>query len=159
MRARTLETGIRPLSPVGAILVIGLALLGCGPTAHPTEPAGQSPAAPVAEPKTLRIAMTAEREPKGGIVPIQGSLGWREYGHAFHAGLTATDPQDNVLPRLAQKMPSVGDGDWKLLPDGQMEVTWKLRPSARWHDGKPLVADDFAFGMRVMQDAEYPWLR
>ena len=147
--------------PAIGLLTAVVILVACSPGGKPSDPgtAAAPGQATTTGPKTLRIAMTAEREPKGGVVPIQGSLGWREYGYTFHAGLAAIDAQDNVLPRLAQKVPSVADGDWKLLPDGQMEVTWRLRTDAKWHDGVLLTAADFAFGSRVTQDPEYPWLR
>ena len=33
-----------------------------------------------------------------------------------------------------------------------MELTWKLRPNVKWHDGIPLTADDFVFGIQVIKD-------
>lgn len=33
-----------------------------------------------------------------------------------------------------------------------MEVTWKIRPDAYWHDGTPLTAEDFGFGFEVIRD-------
>ncbi|MEA2641605.1 MAG: peptide/nickel transport system substrate-binding protein, partial [Chloroflexota bacterium] len=44
----------------------------------------------------------------------------------------------------------------KVNPDGTMDVTWSLRPDVRWHDGTPLTADDFVFGLAVQQDPETP---
>ena len=41
----------------------------------------------------------------------------------FHAGLTTYDGQGNIVPVLAQKVPSIDDGDWKLQSDGSMDVT------------------------------------
>ena len=35
-----------------------------------------------------------------------------------------------------------------------MEVTWKLKPNLKWHDGAPLTADDFAFGIQVAKDPQ-----
>jgi peptide/nickel transport system substrate-binding protein len=35
-----------------------------------------------------------------------------------------------------------------------MELTWKLRPNAFWHDGTPLKASDFIFGTEVARDPE-----
>src|SRR5712692_9073159 len=37
-----------------------------------------------------------------------------------------------------------------------MDVTWKLKPNLTWHDGAPLTADDFVFGMQVYQDKDVP---
>jgi peptide/nickel transport system substrate-binding protein len=74
----------------------------------------------------------------------------------FHGGLTMFDPQSQVVPHLAQKLPTLDDGDWKLLPGGGMEVTWKLRPGLLWHDGTPLTAQDFVLGYQMVRDPELP---
>ena len=71
-------------------------------------------------------------------------------------GLTAYDQQGNLIPRVAQKVPSITDGDWKVLPDNSMEVTWTIRPDIKWHDGVPLTAEDFAFGIQVARDPAIP---
>jgi peptide/nickel transport system substrate-binding protein len=78
----------------------------------------------------------------------------REHYFMFHAPLTVYDAGEGLLPRLAEKIPSVQDGDWKLLPDGGMEVTWKLKPNVRWHDGTPLSAEDFVLGFKVAKDPD-----
>src|SRR5437762_1911060 len=33
-----------------------------------------------------------------------------------------------------------------------MEVTWRLRPDGKWHDGTPLTADDFLLGNTIRSD-------
>src|SRR5206468_5776536 len=82
---------------------------------------------------------------------ILGQFHW-----IFHEGLTIYSLDGNLQPRLAQKIPSIEDGDWKTAPDGSMEVTWKLRPGLKWHDGTPLTADDFVFGIQVARDPNLP---
>ena len=32
---------------------------------------------------------------------------------------------------LAEVVPTIENGLWRLLPDGQMELTWKIKPSVR----------------------------
>ena len=51
-------------------------------------------------------------------------------------------------------MPTLDNGLWKLLPDGRMETTWKIREGATWHDGTPFTADDLVFTAMVGQDKE-----
>src|SRR5207302_10044838 len=74
----------------------------------------------------------------------------------FHASLTVYDQRGQLVPRLAEKLPSTTDGDWNVLPDGRMEVTWRLKPNLAWHDGTPLTADDFVFGAQVVKDPQIP---
>jgi peptide/nickel transport system substrate-binding protein len=109
-------------------------------------PASERPTAT----KTLRIA--AVREPPGMIFGSAGDA-VAQTKWLFHVSLTTWDAQGNLLPLVAQKIPSLDDGDWKLLPDGSMELTWKLRPNIKWHDGTPLAAEDFVFGMQAAKDS------
>jgi len=97
------------------------------------------------------------REPDGGIALGAGGIGGLEHTYTFHAGLTVYDHQGNLTPRVAEKVPTIEDGDWKLFPDGRMETTWRLRPDVRWHDGTPATANDFVFGMGILQDRELPF--
>ncbi|MEA2640753.1 MAG: peptide/nickel transport system substrate-binding protein [Chloroflexota bacterium] len=72
--------------------------------------------------------------------------------------LVRNDRSGNPVPQLAQDVPSLQNGLWKLLPDGGMETTWKLRPNATWHDGTPMTAEDLAFTYAIARDAEIPTL-
>jgi len=59
-------------------------------------------------------------------------------------------------PRLATKLPALADGDWVLNPGGSMDVTWKLRPNVKWHDGAPFTSADLTFAFQVYKDPELP---
>lgn len=71
-----------------------------------------------------------------------------------HTGLTTLGTGGGLVPRLAEAVPSIENGLWKVLPDGRMETSWKIRPNAVWHDGTPFTADDLVFTARVVQDRE-----
>lgn len=134
--------------------------------------AGCAPAAPgpaitaaakQAAPKTLRIPWHNFPAPGLALFDESGT-GSNFNALIFHSGLTWPDSEGNVQPLLAAKIPSLSDGDWKVLPDGRMEVSWRLRADVRWHDGRPLEADDLMLGMRIAQDLELTrnppaWLR
>jgi len=142
------------------ICTIGLLLASCAPASQPgVAPSnGASPdQGPAVALKTLRIGMIAGGEPKAGIALFgETGTGPPEFTFTYHAGLTVFDPQGSLLPRIAQKVPTIEDGDWQTFPDGRMEVTWKLRADVRWHDGTSLTADDFVFGLEILQDAQVP---
>ncbi len=106
--------------------------------------------------KTLRIGSI--KEPILGIAVSPGGSNNIVYQHSwmFHQGLTTFDGQGNLQPAVARKVPSIGDGDWKLNPDGSMDVTWKLRTNVKWHDGTPMSAEDFVLGIRVASDPDMP---
>ncbi len=75
-----------------------------------------------------------------------------------HVGLTAYDTARVLQPRLAEQVPSIENGLWRVLPDGRMETTWRIRPNAMWHDGKPFTSDDLAFTLDAVRDRELPAL-
>lgn len=72
------------------------------------------------------------------------------------AGLVTEDNQGVLRPQLAEVVPSLENGLWKLLADGRMETSWRIRTGANWHDGQPLTADDLLFTARIEQDKDLP---
>jgi peptide/nickel transport system substrate-binding protein len=74
------------------------------------------------------------------------------------SGLTVLDVNGNRIPQLAESVPTIENGLWKVYPDGRMETTWTLRPGLVWQDGQPFTADDLAFTAKIVQDKELPIL-
>jgi peptide/nickel transport system substrate-binding protein len=72
----------------------------------------------------------------------------------LHAGLTHADEQAQMHAQLAEAVPTLENGLWRISPDGRMETTWRIRPDARWHDGTPVTTDDIRFGALIEQDTE-----
>ncbi|MFN8573481.1 MAG: peptide ABC transporter substrate-binding protein [Gemmatimonadaceae bacterium] len=70
-------------------------------------------------------------------------------------GLTTTDEKMNVIPWLAQEVPSPENGGVKVRADGGMDVTWRLRPGIRWHDGVPFTAADVKFTVDAINSPSY----
>lgn len=115
----------------------------------------ESAAGQAAPQKTLQIGMQVVSEPPSLTDHGLGAgVGGREHYFVFHAPLTVYGGSEQLLPRIAEKVPSIQDGDWQLAPDGGMEVTWRLRPNVVWHDGTPLSAEDFVFGYQIVRDPE-----
>jgi peptide/nickel transport system substrate-binding protein len=143
-----------------ALLSLAVGLLACAPAPVASRSSAQ-PGGPAASsgPKTLRIASL--REPVKGLAPPGGTQfgDQTSIAYIFHAGLTLYDSQGNLQAHVATKVPTLEDGDWAVFPDGRMEVTWRLRPDVRWHDGVALTADDFVFGVTLVQDTEVPLFR
>jgi peptide/nickel transport system substrate-binding protein len=67
----------------------------------------------------------------------------------FYEPLGAFDPDGNVVPILAERAPSLQNGD--LAKDG-MSVVWRLKKGVTWHDGKPFTADDVVFNWEYASD-------
>ena len=73
----------------------------------------------------------------------------QEGSRIFYEPLAAWDDEGNLVPVLAAEIPSRESGT--LAADGK-SVTWKLKPGVKWHDGKPLTADDLVFNWQYAKD-------
>lgn len=58
-------------------------------------------------------------------------------------GLTAYDPNNQLIPGVAER--------WEMRSDG---ATFWLRDDAKWNDGKPVTAHDFVFAWRRVVDPD-----
>lgn len=63
------------------------------------------------------------------------------------AGLTRFNDAGEVVPELATA--------WDISSDG-ITYTFKLRNDAKWHDGRPVSADDVMFTIGLLQDPAFP---
>ena len=70
-------------------------------------------------------------------------------------GLTVWNEKMETVPVLAEVVPSPENGLARVLEDGRLEVTWKLRPGVRWHDGEPFTSRDVAFTVETINDPAY----
>lgn len=110
---------------------------------------GQQPARPKG---TLKIAYV--REPESLSSKFLGGGGAGEYAWIFNSTLTYFDFSGVPHPMIAREIPTQERGDWVVNADGTMVTTYRLRENARWHDGAPLTANDFAFAHTVYLDPE-----
>jgi peptide/nickel transport system substrate-binding protein len=148
----------------GLLLCLVLVAVSCAPAARSPSAGGQGSAPPSNDgpapqstgPKVLRLAMITGSEPSENIIFSASGTGGAEHPFMLHAGLTIYDAEGALHPQLAQRVPTIENGDWKVAPDGQMEVTWRIRPDVLWHDGTPLTSADFLFGLQVAQDPQMP---
>jgi len=62
--------------------------------------------------------------------------GWPHFPRMSYNGLIDYDPQGKIVPSLA--------ASWKVSPDN-LTYTFQLRQDAKWHDGKPITAEDVKF--------------
>jgi peptide/nickel transport system substrate-binding protein len=70
-------------------------------------------------------------------------------------GLVTNDEQMNVVPVLAAGIPTLENGGVVMRPDGGMDVTWRLRPGIRWHDGVPFTSADVKFTVEAINSPGY----
>ena len=70
-------------------------------------------------------------------------------------GLVTNDEAMRVVPVLAAEVPTTENGGVVLRADGGMDVTWKLRPGVKWHDGVPHSAADVKFTVDAINKGDW----
>src|SRR5437016_13849515 len=132
--------------PKGVLVILAGLLIG-----RPTPPSpstfGGSTTPPPSGPKSITIVLPIDVTSMGGSLQGLGAAAvptryFKEFPNAY---LTTLDRQDEPVAWLATAVPSLDDGTLRVLDDGRMEVTWKLRPGIKWQDGVELTADDLRF--------------
>ena len=141
---------MRPLA-VLHVLVVG-AVVGVAAAVGVGAPCGVVLATSAcARPKTQRLVLGTTSEPDT-LLPL---LTTSATAHEVHAlswrDLTLRDPTWQLTPDLAERVPTLDNGDARMEGD-QLTVHWRLRADARWADGAPVVADDFALALEIQQD-------
>ncbi len=144
----------KALGVLAAIVALAAACTPATPSANESAPQSSTRTAT----KTLVMGFRDALSPLVSYGrPTSSSTGPSERWLTYHANLSMFDVEGNVVPQLAQKVPTLQDGDWKVGPDGSMEVTWRIRPEARWHDGQALTSEDYVFSFEMIKDPKVPF--
>lgn len=106
--------------------------------------------------KSIAIGMDEDVRNLWDGITLGGGSGARELANLVNQHLVAITADGSPEPRLLAELPSLDRGTWRVLPDGRMETTWKLRPGVFWHDGVPFTPEDLVFSWRVNKDPEVP---
>jgi peptide/nickel transport system substrate-binding protein len=69
-------------------------------------------------------------------------------------GLVTTDEKMNLVPLLASEIPTLANGGVKVTKAG-MDVTWKLRPGVKWHDGTAHTSADVKFTVDAINKGDW----
>lgn len=136
-----------PIAAIAALVITACAPLAGGTTA------GQSP---IAAPDNRTLVMILREEP-----PSVASKALRGAGSSvasavrlFNAELDYADEHEESHPYLQEALPRIDTDTWKVLPEGRMQTTHRLREGLVWHDGTALTPEDFAFAWRVYRTPE-----
>lgn len=118
---------------------------------------GAAPAGgPASGPSTVVLAVQQEPSCLNPTADSCTLLVSEEVRHVILADVVGLNSEWKTLPELAEKVPSVKDGDWKVLPNGKMQVTWKIKRGYTWHDGTPVTAQDWIWAWRVNMNPDFP---
>ncbi|MPZ15403.1 MAG: hypothetical protein GEU73_13425 [Chloroflexi bacterium] len=144
---------LRKTSAVGLLVLVGLTVTSCAPAGQSGRESSASPDR--AGPK--RVVAAIQSDPKvmtNTLVISSGQPGVPEIEEMISVGLTDNDPNGVRQPFLAEAVPTLENGLWKLHPDGTMETTWSIRPGAQWHDGTAFTTEDLLFTVDFVQDPQ-----
>ena len=144
-----------PLMMVAAVLVAG-----CAPAK--SEPSGVSPegSSAGAAPKRITAAIRGDPHTLYNVLNLNNAVpGIDAIEDLVNAGLSNLDDWAVPRPQLAEAVPTLENGLWRVLPDGRMETPWRIKPGAQWHDGAPFTASDLLFTAKVVQDRDLPDFR
>ena len=137
------------------LLLVGTLAAAVTACAAPT-PQPRETGRPAAEPSSRgfkRAVATTLSELRVMILQENFAVaGKPEVETLVHQGLVTRDQNLALVSRLAEAVPTVENGFWRVLPDGRMEMTWRIKDGARWHDRTPFTADDLVFTGRVIRD-------
>lgn len=142
-----------------AVVAVATLLVACAPLGVPGGggPGAATDASARSTPKRLVAAIMSD---PGSLATGMGGQGGAPGIDALEelvsAGLANVDNAGRLRPQLAEAVPSLDNGLWRVLPDGRMESTWAIRQTARWHDGVPFTAQDVVFAATVWQDRDLP---
>lgn len=134
-------------------VLIGL-LAACAPAATSlggTPPEGGASAGP----SRVTIAIGAEVDYLATKLET-GNTFAAEFNFLSNSPLAVRNERGAAIPLLAVDLPSQGNGTWTVRPDGTMSTTWKIKPHAQWHDGRPISPRDFIFALKIYTDPNLP---
>ena len=146
-----------------ALIIASMVLAACGtpatPTAAPVEPAAPADTEVPAAPAATEAPVDANTLPRNETLYFNGQqwgsvVCWNPYSSSCNNAL-AIDQQDSArvimfeTPYLynmldGKQYPLLADGPY-TWNDAQTEITFKLKPAAKWSDGTPVTADDVAY--------------
>lgn len=138
-----------------AIMMVSALVFGACAPALPQTPAPAG-AAPSSAPLPMPSPTPAPAAVRGGVLTLraQGALGsvdplWpggtaeARVSAPMYSRLLSLDKEDRLQPLLAK--------EWNVTQDGKV-FTFNLRDDIKFHDGKPLTADDVVYSFKMTID-------
>ncbi len=117
-----------------------------------TLPAASLPAQAQAR-DTVTIGLAQEPDLLGplGIMAVSGVI-----HNAVFSYVAPFNDQWKREPVMVDRLPTLKEGTWVVLPGNKMRVTWKLKRGFTWHDGKPVTALDWRFTYGMLRNPQTP---
>lgn len=137
------------------LLLLALIAGGCAPAGSGSS--GPDRADAPTAPKRFEVAVIGDPVVVFPGIDQRQASSVAELQDLVNAGLSQMDPDRVLFTQLAEALPTTDNGLWKVLPDGKMETTWRIRDGTSWHDGTPFTTADLLFSLQVYTDKELPY--
>jgi peptide/nickel transport system substrate-binding protein len=125
-------------------LIAGVSLVASGATA------GTSPSAAKVKPRVGgSVIFGADQEPRHLNDFVEGG----DHLWAAAAHYPTMSGVYTITPKFTYKADIASSATFKKLGKG-MRVTYKIKPKARWNDGKPITANDFRFTWQTIMSPQ-----
>lgn len=98
-----------------------------------------------------RFVYGMQQEPEMLNSILQLSKPSRQVNNAIFSRFVTYDDSLHLVPDLIVDIPTLENGG--IAADGR-RYTYRLRPDARWHDGRPVTSADVRFTYRVIMDPD-----
>jgi len=107
------------------------------------------------DPQGQPIRIGIQQEPSSLFPRMSSMAAASEIRKLLFASLVTMDENWRLRPIAAETLPTRRNGLWKVCKDDKgrvvgMTVTWKLRRTLKWSDGKPVTAADYIFAHEVL---------
>ncbi len=103
-----------------------------------------------------QITIGMSQEPDTLFSPnAQASVATYILGAVEGNGLIGIDNQANLFPEIAERVPTLQNGDAKFTGTGadqHLEITWHIKQGLKWADGSPITAHDVVYAWQSIYE-------
>jgi peptide/nickel transport system substrate-binding protein len=152
----------RSSSQLALLGILAVALAACAgptpgvPTGAPGQGGAAAPEARRGGAVTIAISSTVSAIGMVGVASTSTG-GWFSVADVHSNGLITSEVTTREpVGRLAERVPTLENGDITLLPDGRMQVVYRIRKGVTWQDGVPFTARDLVFAYQFNSDPGIP---
>lgn len=139
---------------LSALLVLAGSLLsGCGAAAD--DAVAAKDAGPPKRGGTITIGEEQEPQCLNMKIACGGMAVADDMYTPMYDALLTVDAEEQYAPLLATRIPTTQNGDVVENEDGSMDVTMRLKPTARWSDKRPITCEDLVFTWKTMMDERW----
>jgi peptide/nickel transport system substrate-binding protein len=146
----------KSLAQILTVALVTLILAACAAPAADTPKNPPTIAASVAATRAPALSKTktvvgAWLQEPDAITPYYTSMSYSLWiAQLTLLGLAEWDDKGNLVPELAEAVPSSQNGG--VSPDG-LTITWKLKKGLKWSNGQPLTSKDVKFTWESIMDS------